>query len=202
MMNRITVIYFLALTATLLLLFSYSSACVQVVDFEAENGEPLRDECTSLNEPPCIKYRGWASGRLSIYLKKPEQSVSHTFTTVSKCLFQVLNVYYSNDGLRDKLMVMLDNEEIGKFHTRSRSAVGQLWDKYLTSGNVGNEKEISPGSHTLKVSVLSTDKYGVELDKFEVLFRCESDVCPTASMQSTDPLEFLLYNLARSKKTT
>ena len=198
MAKRITDTRFWTFTVTSLLLFSYSSACVQDVEFEAENGEPSYGQCTPQNAPPCINFRNRASGGLSVYLRERGQSVSHTFTTVSECSLEV-NVYYSNDGFRDTLAITLDNEEIGKFHTRVQSGGGRLWNTFLTSGNVGDEKRIPPGEHNLKVSVLSDD--GVELDKFEVLFQCEGDVCPTATTQTTDPLEILLLNIARSKKT-
>ena len=117
------------------------------------------------------------------------------FTTVSKCSLKV-NVYYSSDDSRDMLMITLDNEEIKTFNTLERT-----WQKFVTSTNAGGEKRIPPGEHNLKVSVLYTD--GVELDKFKVSLQCEGSihVCPIATTQTTDPLEILLYNIARSKKT-
>ena len=57
------------------------------------------------------------------------------------------------------------------------------WNVVRNSGSVGNSISITSGSHTVRVTAMMTNKYGVEIDKVVLAF---NDGCIT-SIQCTDP---------------
>lgn len=150
-------------TAALLLMLSYGQCCV--MDFETENGESRG----------VVMYRSRASGGLAVHLRsvKTVKYVTHTFTTTSPCSVMVENVRYSNDGLHDTVEILVDGEVLGSFRTRAASKGGELWNVFVSTGAVGESLHIPAGEHEMELVVLSTDVYGVELDKTTLQLACE-----------------------------
>ena len=145
----------------LLLLLCYSHCCL--LEFEAENG------ATSGR----TMQRTQASKGLSVYLARVGQHVTHTFSTDTVCTVQVNTVRYANDGPSDVIQVLLDETTMGRFSTREKSNYGRAWNEFLNTSSIGNTIEIHPGSHEMTLSVHSTDRYGVELDKTTLQITCE-----------------------------
>ena len=145
----------------LLLLLGYCHCCL--LEFEAENGDTSGQ----------TRYRSRASGGLSVYLTRVGQHVTHRFSTASVCRVQVNGVRYSNDGESDEVQVSLDGTTMGTFRTRAKSNYGYAWNEFLSSDSLGGSIEIRPGNHELTLTVISTDRYGVELDKTTLQLTCE-----------------------------
>lgn len=161
--------------AVLLLMLSCCQCCV--MNFETENGDIRKGE---------VMYRSKASGGFAVHLKSTRtvQYVIHTFSTTSTCSVMVKDVRYSNDGLHDTIEILLDGEVLGSFRTRAASDRGELWNVFVSTDNVGKSLQIPPGEHELQFAVLSTDEYGVELDKSTLQLTCEGlnigedTICP------------------------
>ena len=135
------------------------------MDFEAENG----------NSRGQVMYRTRASGGLAVHLRsvKAVKYVTDTFSTTSPCSVMVKSIRYSNDGLHDTVEILVDGKALGSFRTRAASEGGELWNVFVSTGKVGESLHVPPGEHEMELVVLSTDEYGVELDKTTLQLSCE-----------------------------
>lgn len=100
------------------------------------------------------------------------QYVFWNFVAQSSCNLDILNVIYSNDGPSDNLTMYLDKKYIGGFQSVEHSNEGIFWNKMVESGLIGKTNLLSQGNHTLRLNVVSVDKYGVEIDKIIVGVLC------------------------------
>ena len=116
--------------------------------------------------------RSMASGGLTIWLHR-NGYVTNPFTTASQCSVSVLDVAYTNDGGEDTLKVEIDESEMGTFTTTAHTAYGNYWNEVLGSGRIGTPIELMPGSHQVQITVINSDRYGVEIDKISLGLKCE-----------------------------
>lgn len=78
-----------------------------------------------------------------------------------------VNVTYSNDGGADDLTILIDGEKVGSMTTRSTGSGGFGWNSFASADvSIGM---LTAGSHTLTVTVDSSDSYGVELDRLDAV---------------------------------
>ena len=142
--------------------FGCSSGCY--VDFEAEY-----DTSTGTT-----MHRSEASNKMTVLLFESE-SIEHRFTTSSNCVFMLRGLHYSNDGLSDTVTVTINGQFIVQVETIEEYGLGHLWNVIRDSGSIGKEISITPGQHSLEISVTSSDMYGVEIDVTSLDFSCEND---------------------------
>jgi hypothetical protein len=73
-----------------------------------------------------------------------------------------LSLRYSNDGAPEKVSVSVDDVAVGVVTTTSTGSGGYGWNNFVEApvARVG----LRGGSHTVRLVVSETDKYGVELD--------------------------------------
>lgn len=108
-----------------------------------------------------ISARGNASGLQSRLLKKPG---SIQWPLVMKAdTFAALSMDYSNDGPSDTLAVFLDGVRLGRFATVSTGTGGAGWNQF-ESLSITNRLLIPTGAHTVRVTVVSSDLDGAEVD--------------------------------------
>ncbi|XP_046557836.1 uncharacterized protein LOC124267049 [Haliotis rubra] len=62
----------------------------------------------------------------------------------------------------------LTESQWGRVTTLERSNMGAYWDEFLRSGQVGEWRELEAGDHTLTLTVIEADKFGVEVDAIVV----------------------------------
>ena len=153
--------YFLVLFVGLVA-FGCSSGCY--VDFEAEYG-------TSTGT---TMHRSEASNKMTVLLFESE-SIEHRFTTSSSCVFMLKGLHYSNDGYTDNVTLSINGQFIVQVKTIEEYGLGHLWNVIRDSGSIGKEFSITPGQHSLQISVTSSDIYGVEIDETSLDFSCEND---------------------------
>ena len=135
----------------------------RLYDFEADNGI-----CTGGCE---LRERSGASNGLATFMHKGDKLLIQ-FKTESNCSVSIENVRYSTNGSeQDTINVTLANIYLGSFNTTSQAGEGQLWNN---SGHVGPIVPLSSGFYKLILTV-STDNFGVEVDKITLNFNCDSD---------------------------
>ena len=134
------------------------------MDFEAEYG-------TSTGT---TMHRSEASNKMTVLLFESE-SIEHRFTTSSNCVFMLRGLHYSNDGLTDNVTLSINGQFIVQVETIQEYRDGHLWNEIRDSGSIGKEISITPGQHSLEISVTSSDSYGVEIDVTILDFSCEND---------------------------
>ena len=159
----------------------YSECCI--VRLEAEHGTSNGVEMI----------RGRASNDRTVLLKMRGE-IEHTFRISSFCGVSVTNVTYSNDGLSDIILLTINGTDIiGSFKSRARSGRGRLWNVFRSTGPVGNYVGLSPGEHTLVLTVMaSEDDYGVEIDETTLSVVCANNIdvnsqeeCPKSEVDIT-----------------
>ena len=62
---------------------------------------------------------------------------------------------------------------MGTFTTREKSDGGNAWNELVSTNSIGGGIKIRLGSHQLTLSVRSTDRYELELDKTMLQLTCE-----------------------------
>ena len=135
----------------------------RLYDFEADNGI-----CTGGCE---LRERSGASNGLATFMQKGDKLLIQ-FKTESNCSVSIENVRYSTNGSeQDTINVTLANIYLGSFNTTSQAGGGHLWNN---SGHVGPIVPLSSGFYKLILTV-STDNFGVEVDKITLNFNCDSD---------------------------
>ena len=144
------------------------------LELEAENGSGYP---TGAQRP-----RSAASNDATVALSQG-QSVTLHFSVFSSCTVSVSDVAYTNDGGADTISVSIDGTNVGSFRTVAESNAGHNWNVVRNSGNLGSSFNIISGSHTVRVTATSTDRYGVEIDKVSLRFNSEC----IQSIQCIDP---------------
>ena len=107
--------------------------------------------------------RGAASGMKTRWITQTGGQINWTFDVATNTLFNVV-IQYSNDGPpTDVLAVSVDGNELGRFTTIRTGSGGMGWFTFaeveMTNGLV-----LAAGTHTARVTVVSCDYYGVEVD--------------------------------------
>ena len=77
----------------------------------------------------------------------------------------VESVYYSNDGGPDEVNISVDGQYVGSFRSGLTKGYGRFWGYFKSSDKVGSKITLTPGNHTIELSVVSGDKWGIELDR-------------------------------------
>ncbi|KAL4239839.1 hypothetical protein ACF0H5_000640 [Mactra antiquata] len=82
---------------------------------------------------------------------------------------RINDIVYSNDGLPDKIEILLDGTLLGQFYTHTHSDWGNLWSNQSSSGLIGQTNMLAPGNHELTFHVANSgDCFGVELWSMQV----------------------------------
>ena len=146
----------------------YCSEVVKDVVFEAE-------DATATNGPVGSQmHRSAASDRMTFLLFEGS-FIQHDFSIQAKCIANVKDVAYSNDGPSDQINITLASTEIGSFTTIAERGNGHLWNEIRNTGPIGEAVSLLPGSYKLRLKVVHADANGVEIDKSTVRFACDGD---------------------------
>ena len=124
-----------------------------------------------------IMSRSAASYGHTVRFTRKGQFLYWVLVTQSTCNIDILDVLYTNDGPSDNLTVYLDENFIGSFQTVEHSREGVYWNKIVESGLIGQTTVLQQGNHTLSISVVTVDIYGVEIDKITIGVLCDDDLC-------------------------
>ena len=119
-----------------------------------------------------IKLRGGASGEMTLLLRT-NQFLTQNFTTNAKCYAAATNVTYSNDGGGDTVVTSLDGKPLASFTTGASTGIDP-WNTFLSTGPIGQELQISAGTHQFRLEVTQADSQGVEIDKVTLTLDCGS----------------------------
>ncbi|XP_045187415.1 uncharacterized protein LOC123545163 [Mercenaria mercenaria] len=111
--------------------------------------------------------RSHASGHKSVHLFTGD-SLETELCFKSGTNFAMNELRYSNDGPSDRIRITLDKLVLEEFETIMVTDGGKGWNRFKTY--YGRNSPVAEGRHILKVIVLESDKYGVEIDfiKFSV----------------------------------
>ena len=172
---------FLTLSMLLLSPFcSFSLGCDDDGVLQAEEGMssiPL-ELCNNADQlTPCIQCRSRASKSQTVWLDLPRQSISYKISAPSNCELDVTDVQYSNDGGKDVIHVLLNDDLIGEFTTDQGNRTGHGWNIIKHSGEIGRIP-LPFGIHHLTIIINSTDDEGVELDEMHYSFNVCTGDCP------------------------
>lgn len=110
-----------------------------------------------------LKLRKNAEDQATIWLFKNEELSIH-FDMPKPAIIDVLDVRYSNDGDVDSIGLSLDGKQLGQFKTRTHYGWGDLWNMFESSGPIGGPQYLDAGEHRLTITILDSDRYGVEID--------------------------------------
>ena len=152
-----------AVSVNLLLSHCYFAASPRTLLLEAEKSNTTGE----------LKYRDSASNGESIYLTHGKH-ISISFWTYTECTAIVLNVRYSEGSAVDTATVSIDGQVTGSFRTTTSSHSTDPWNDFYDSGQVGGETTLAAGEHTVKISVSTTDEYGMEVDYIQLRSTCEN----------------------------
>jgi len=171
------------LTLLVLLLNPFCSLSYNCDDdgvLQAEEGTssiPL-ELCNNADQlTPCIQCRSRASKSQTVWLDRPRQSISYKISAPSSCELDVTDVQYSNDGGKDIIRVLLNDDFIGEFTTDQGNRTGHGWNIIKHSGEIGGIP-LPTGIHHLTIIINSTDDEGVELDEMHYSFNVCTGDCP------------------------
>ncbi len=108
--------------------------------------------------------RSNASGQRTVWLHAGE---SLTFSLAWPAAGSALvTIRYSNDGPADTLAVLLDGTSVGSCATVTTGSWGYGWNAFAAAGV---PMQLSAGTHTLTIKAVSSDAYGVEVDRVDVV---------------------------------
>ena len=134
-------------------------------------------------------FRSAASGEIAVNLDENGYLVWNLATNSKGCFVGIMNVRYSNDGFSDTIQLLLDEVSIGSFITLAGAQRGHGWNKFRSSGIVGEPVPLSAGQHKLKLIVKKADQYGVEIDKVIMNTSCieySSNITDYGQLSATD----------------
>ncbi|XP_052268258.1 uncharacterized protein LOC127869641 [Dreissena polymorpha] len=114
-----------------------------------------------------LHFRTNAEDQTTIWLFDGEE-LKIKFDLPSQASLEVMDVRYSNDGDHDVCSVGLDGRELGQFKTSSYYGWGDLWNNFKSSGPIGGQQFLEAGSHSLSLTMLASDEYGVEVDYIRI----------------------------------
>ncbi|XP_046584991.1 uncharacterized protein LOC124291638 [Haliotis rubra] len=163
----------------LLVLLRLSSATLISIEAETSRGEHV------------VRNRDNASNGKTVLLKEGDV-LAYRFCLLRSTQAFLKDVVFSNDGNQDHVSITLDQEIIGSFTTESKSGHGSLWNVMKRSGKMGT-RSLEGGIHRLKMKVIESDEYGIEIDKILIeiddpLLTSESAVLNCSLPCIKDPL--------------
>ena len=163
MVSVILVLVFLAVGAT--------SQYTCTLSLEAENGRAPGARRMS---------RSNASGRQAVLLYRNNQLVHDDLdfrSTDNTCSLQSFSIRYSNDGKSDRIEAFLNRTSLGTVTTFAKSNYGREWNVFHTASLAPSEVTMYDGEYAIRLSVVDSDLYGVEIDVCTLQFEC-SNGCP------------------------
>ena len=93
-----------------------------------------------------------------------------------KCLMQVSDILFSNDGLTNVFALHFNNYSIGQALTNARSTNNLLLNHFISTGPVGETAMIREGLNNLTITADTADEYGVEIDYVSLdIMNCSND---------------------------
>lgn len=92
-----------------------------------------------------------------------------------KCLMQVSDILYSDDGLTNVFVLHFNNYSIGQALTNG-STNNLLLNRFISTGQVGETAMIREGLNNLTITADTADEYGVEIDYVSLdIMNCSND---------------------------
>ncbi|KAK6170365.1 hypothetical protein SNE40_018775 [Patella caerulea] len=141
------------------------------------------------DNPGRVPQRSAASNGKSLHLFKDESITVEFCLPIEQDVF-IRNVFFSNDGWVDDIVVDLDGVEFGEFRSADESQWGYLWNEFNSTGSVGKVTNLVSGRHELTFTVTDGDEWGVELDAIKLEFSrpdLTADLeCPEKADNSTE----------------
>lgn len=126
------------------------------------------EDSADLNEhQDRIMWRGRGSMKRTLLLYE-EEYVDIAFCLSALTKVTVTNIRYSNDGLADHIVLLMDNQTVADFETVHKTNWGHMWNVFSETGPVTSPMLLSPGYHSLRVWVHLSDNYGTELDSLQL----------------------------------
>jgi hypothetical protein len=118
----------------------------------------------------------------SIVQLHKNEHISWSYQTKDRFTMQVRNIMYINQGRQTVLSVYSDDNIIIYFGTISNNS------QPMNTGQLGKDVVLPIGNHSIKVLVIHTDEYGIDIDTVTVLFvaNVERDSCPTVDIDSNN----------------
>lgn len=97
-----------------------------------------------------------------------------------KCLMQVSDILYSNNGLTNVFALHFNNYSIGQALTNG-STNNLLLNRFISTGPVGETAMIREGLNNFTITADTADEYGVEIDYVSLdIMNCSNDTVPIA----------------------
>lgn len=127
----------------------------------------LEDSADVSQHKDRVMWRGLGS-ELRTLLLYEEEYVDLSFCLSALTLVTISNIRYSNDGLSDHIILLMNNRTIAEFETIYRTNWGHMWNVFSDTRQVTDPILLSPGYHTLRILVYLSDNYGTELDSLEL----------------------------------
>ncbi|XP_071085552.1 uncharacterized protein [Haliotis cracherodii] len=136
---------------TFSLLSVTSSATVMTIEAETSRG----------HHP--THHRDGASGLKAVYLREGD-TMSFPFCLMQQTYVTVKSVGYSNDGDFDDISISIGKVYLGKFTSVVQYGGGAFWNNFKQSGQIGAPVLLNSGIHRIRLKVMRSDTYGVEVD--------------------------------------
>ena len=133
--------------------------------------------------------RSQASDEMTIRLEEGEE-MNVGFSLTEVCKINIDDCRYSNDEADpggDKLTFHFGDPlfPLGSFITKAESNYGHNWNKFESSGVIGDQTLLHPGKYAIIVVGESVDYHGVEIDYVTLRVDCTNrtnldNACPSS----------------------
>lgn len=115
-----------------------------------------------------INQRSSASGLKSVHLYEGDY-LQTEICLMPNTELSIQAIVYSNDGPADRIRVSLDTQVLSDFWTLAFTDGGKGWDRFTPyQPHQSIFSTIAEGLHILKLTVVQSDRYGVEIDNIAV----------------------------------
>ena len=131
--------------------------------------------------------RSMASDEMTLRLEEGEE-MNVGFSLTEMCKININDCRYSNDEAEnggDILTFHFGDVFLGSFKTKAQSNYGHNWNKFESSGVIGNQTLLHPGKYSIIVVGESVDYHGVEIDYVTLRVDCPNrtilhNACPSS----------------------
>ena len=130
---------------------------------------PIELEAEAASGDGSTRYRGNASGQQTVLLYDSQTRVFDFDVTVSG--EYRLMVRYSNDnapGDSEDIVLTLDNQLLTQFEAEDTGSGGSGWENFAEF-SLSDPLTLSSGLHSLELSVLGGDGWGIEIDELVLI---------------------------------
>ena len=131
--------------------------------------------------------RSKASDEMTLRLEEGEE-MNVGFSLTEMCKINIDDCRYSNEEAEsggDILTFHFGDLFIGSFKTKAQSNYGHNWNKFESSGVIGDQTLLHPGEYAIIVVGESVDYHGVEIDYVTLRVDCPNytildNACPSS----------------------